>query len=423
MKLAKKIGLLSTLSVLLLAGCGGGDSVVANNSTPMLSGTAAVGLPIVGGHVNVVCAGGSALSTTTLSTGAWQVTTSGQTLPCAVQVSGGTVNGSANSTPYHSIAISFGTVNITPLTDLVVAHLAGNTPATWFTGLNAAGLQAVTSAKVTTALSNVNTALGLTATLNGANPLTSVFTASHGNLLDDILEALAAAGSNHAALLGLATQTSFSAPAGFNFANAYASVVASHNAGGGGTTPTCAAGETVLTYSGNPPYTNGQQLCFSASPTALSFSGKTLTNPTVNSAVSAPFSALLFSDAGYIYEVILNAGALYEINVSNAGHTYLGQFVIPAPANTGAANLQVQVSATGLSLTIPVSNAPVPSSQADFCNGINSDSTFAGIGTSGGGTLSITGCTFANKVGHITANLSITGLGITIPYVITYTYQ
>lgn len=225
-------------SSLLLSACGGGDDV-ATPAAPTLSGTAAVGTPIVGGTVKVTCAGGSALSTTTGSGGLWQVTTSGQTLPCAVQVSGGTVGGSANATPYHSIAMNFGTVNITPLTDLVIANLTGKTPNVWFTGLSAATLQEIKEATLGAALGKVNTALGLASTLNGANPLTTSFTATNGNLIDDILEAIAkarvAAGLEYAAFLALAAQTNFSAPTSFNFSTAYATVKASGSGTGTGT--------------------------------------------------------------------------------------------------------------------------------------------------------------------------------------------
>ena len=107
----------------LLAGCGGSGSSTPAAST--LKGVAAVGYPIIGGTINVSCAAASALTATTSSTGGWQVTVSGQTLPCAVQVAGGTINGIANSTSYHSIATAFGNVNVTPLTDLMVANLVG----------------------------------------------------------------------------------------------------------------------------------------------------------------------------------------------------------------------------------------------------------------------------------------------------------
>ncbi|NVO06470.1 MAG: hypothetical protein HXX19_11320, partial [Rhodoferax sp.] len=86
----------------LLAACGGGSSTPAATT---LSGTAAVGVPIVNGAITVSCASGSTLTTTTTSTGTWTVTINGQTLPCATQVTGGTVGGVANTTPYHSIAV------------------------------------------------------------------------------------------------------------------------------------------------------------------------------------------------------------------------------------------------------------------------------------------------------------------------------
>ena len=111
-----------------------------------LSGTAAVGAPIVGAAVNVTCAAGAALSNipATSAIGAWSVTLSGQTLPCAVQVSGGTVNGAANTTTYQSIANAYGIVNVTPLTDLLVANLAGSAAAAF----TPAQLAAITPANI-----------------------------------------------------------------------------------------------------------------------------------------------------------------------------------------------------------------------------------------------------------------------------------
>jgi hypothetical protein len=43
------------------------------------------------------------------------------TFPCAVQLNGGTINNVANTTPLHSNALVSGTLNVTPLTDLIVA--------------------------------------------------------------------------------------------------------------------------------------------------------------------------------------------------------------------------------------------------------------------------------------------------------------
>ena len=135
----------------LLSGCGSSNSDSGSAAPSVaLGGIAAVGAPIAGGTITVKCAAGSALPTTTTSaTGAWQVTITGQTLPCAVQVSGGTINAVLNTVDYHSFATSAGTLNISPITDLVVANL-GNAavPSTWFSGLNGAALNALTVTKV-----------------------------------------------------------------------------------------------------------------------------------------------------------------------------------------------------------------------------------------------------------------------------------
>jgi hypothetical protein len=428
MELGMRTKILAATTVaasLILAACGGGDSAA---TPPSLSGTAAVGMPIVGGTVDVVCAGGSALSTTTGSAGAWQVATSGQTLPCAVRVSRGTVGGSANGTPYHSIALSFDTVNITPLTDLVIANLAGKAPAAWFSGINAAALQGVSNAAVNGALGKVNAALGLTATLNGANPLTTSFTATNGNLIDDILEAIAkarqAAGLEYAAFLALAAQTNFSAPTSFNFSTAYAAV----KAAGGGTNAACKASEIALTYDSSVsggPHTNGQKLCFTVSPTSLAFSGKTLGNPTANPAVVAPYSAYSFADGAYTYEVIFKSGALHEINVSDASKFY-GQFAAPASGGTGGtggnANLTVNFTAGGIAgPAISVSNVPAPGSESEFCQDMPSNAVFAQIGALGGGNLTMNSCSFTGNVGKVNATLNLAG--VAIPHVITFTYQ
>lgn len=419
-------GFLGATCVAMLSACGGGGSGGTPAATT-LGGTAAVGAPIVGGTVDVTCAGGSTLSTTSGGTGAWQVTISGQTLPCAIRISGGTVNAVANATSYHAVAMAFGVANITPLTDLITANLAGAAPGTWFSGLSGSTLRAITQNQIDTALANVRTALGLTTALNGADPITTAFTAANGNLLDDILEALAAAGAAYGDLLSRAQTGSFSAPVGFDFQAAFTTVRAANagsGGGGGGNGGSCTAGQTSLTYAGGSnggPHTDGQVLCFTTiSSTALVFPGKSLSNPVQNTAVTAPFSAYQFADGAFIYEVILNNGALHEINVSDASRFY-GQWTATPGGGSGGGSggLEVSVLVNGVAgATFNLSNIPAPPDQASFCSALASDSTFASIGTSGGGTLVVTGCGFANNIGTVNATL----LG-TIPYVVTYRYQ
>lgn len=201
------------IATLLISACGGGSS---NPAPSTLSGVAAVGSPIVNGTVQGKCAAGNTFSTTTNSTGAWAFTISGQTPPCALEVRGGTINGITNTTLYHTIATSWGTANITPLTDLMVANLSGQNPGIWFAGLTGNMLAAITDTSVNTALGNVREALAGLVPLATINPVTIPFTAVSGNTSDDMLTALQTAitnsGSSYATLLSSASSnTNFTA--------------------------------------------------------------------------------------------------------------------------------------------------------------------------------------------------------------------
>lgn len=219
-----KVILLSTITGVLVGGCGGGGG----SNTPALStlsGVSAVGFPIVGGNVSIICAAGSPLVTTTNNAGGWQATITDQTLPCAVQVSGGIINNVPNTTAYHSIALSLGTVNVTPLTDLMVAHLTATaTPDTWFGGLSAnqAVLSNISQANVDTTLTALRTALSGLWPLSAVNPITTVFAPVAGNGIDDMLTAMASAmisaSVTYPSLQTSASQSGFTAPAGFNTA-------------------------------------------------------------------------------------------------------------------------------------------------------------------------------------------------------------
>lgn len=219
----------------LLASCGGGGG--NDTPAPNIFGVAEgdSNAPLINSTVNVSCAKGSALATTN-STGAWQVALSGQTPPCAVKVSGGTIHTVANTQLYHSIAVNQGTVNVTPLTDLMVANLAGTaTPSTWFAGLSAnpAPLTAITQTQVNTSLANLSTVLSGLPPLSTINPITTVLTFYSGNVISDMQAAFATAISNtpsvtYATLLGDAATSTTAGPS-FNAAllAAYAGITTS----------------------------------------------------------------------------------------------------------------------------------------------------------------------------------------------------
>jgi ABC-type amino acid transport substrate-binding protein len=407
-----------TLAV-LLSGCLSDDDTPA---APTLGGTAATGAPIVGGTVNVKCAGGGTLSDVTDSAGIWQVTLSGQTLPCAIEVSGGNLAGGQT---YYSVALQPGTVNVTPLTDLIVANLAGQAPSVWFGGLNANAFQQLTSGAVNAALVNLRTALGLAA-LDDIDPLTASFVAVPGDPLDNVLEAMQIAFADYAALVDAAFGDGFA-----SFAEQYRAALEEAYAdlpiGGGGGSGSCSGSEESLTYassSAGGPHSDGQKICFTASTTSLAFSGKTLTNPTPNLAVQAPYSAYVFVDAGARYEVIFNGGDLHEINVLSAdGNSFYGQFAAASTPGGGSSNLTIRVTAGGVaSPDIVVGSVPAPANEFQFCNDLWSDPNFTGLGSAG--TLTINSCSFANNVGTISATVALTSpVIINVPYTVTYTYN
>ena len=250
-------------------GGGGGDSSASKAATSSLSGVAAVGAPIANGSIQIICAGGDPLATSTDNTGAWEVTISGQTLPCAIEVSGGTINSIANTIDYHSIATSFGTVNITPLTDLLLANLTGMAaPDTWFAGLSSSTLTPITSNTVNTSLANQCAALSGLTQLCTHNPVTTFFITASANTMYSMLVALQMAmldtGVSYDSLLGNAADAGYSAPvAGFNAALTDAYITATGSISAIATTTaqsltvgTAMASFTPLTASGGtPPYT------------------------------------------------------------------------------------------------------------------------------------------------------------------------
>jgi hypothetical protein len=244
----------------LVAGCGGGDDPAPSADT--LSGVAAVGLPIVNGVVAVKCSSGPALaSTTTNTTGNWLVTLVSQTLPCAVQVSGGSIGASTNTTPYHSIAVTPGTINISPLTDLMVAQLTSANPQTWF---GTPVFTSVNANAVSTALNNLATGLGISRTLGTVNPITTAFAAKAGDPVDNLLEAfrvaLTTVGQNYAATLRAAQLGNYTAFNNFGgaFSIAYTAFAAPPASGGGTTPPPSSGGKTLtveVSISGVPATT------------------------------------------------------------------------------------------------------------------------------------------------------------------------
>lgn len=187
-----------------LAACGGGsDYIQVTPVTPSstVSGVAATGLPISGGSVALRCGGGFGASAVSGADGRWSTSVPSAALPCAVRVSGGTVDGVANASVFYSLARAGGgtasTANLTPIGDLALAaavnSATGGALETWFASATDAQRQQVVDG-LAAAIAALRTALvdaGYTLPAGeGFDPLIAAIAAgSAEDLYDQLLEA------------------------------------------------------------------------------------------------------------------------------------------------------------------------------------------------------------------------------------------
>lgn len=179
-------------AVLIAAVALAGGLTACNDDSPPVasfSGTAAVGVPLASASVSAQCAVGEALTTTTGASGSYSISLSGgQTFPCFVTVTGG-----SPGVTLHAVAQAEGNVNVTPLTELIIAAATGMDPTAWYTANK--GTLAASLAALAGKLPAAQTALVATLKASGytvpAGNLNSVsFAAVDGDAYDDLLEAL-----------------------------------------------------------------------------------------------------------------------------------------------------------------------------------------------------------------------------------------
>lgn len=122
-KIAYYVLIIISVSFLTACGGGGGGSTSSSTSatTTSITGTAATGLAIAGGAVDVNCVAGTAPSSTTGSDGAYLLSVSNGTLPCIIRVTIPTTGQKL----YSIIEPGSNTANITPLSHLV-SHVLFN---------------------------------------------------------------------------------------------------------------------------------------------------------------------------------------------------------------------------------------------------------------------------------------------------------
>ncbi|OOV85918.1 hypothetical protein [Oceanospirillum linum] len=186
--------LVTGISLAILSGCGGGSSdsdSLDDASATRLKGTAATGAAIANQPVIAKCADGTGFlsSVVTDTDGEWSGDIGENALPCALKVNSPLLN-----SDLYSFASSFGTVNITPLTNLVVARAAATSPEDWFSrtdiSLSQSQLDAATSS-LTSALYSSGF------DLPSGNPVTTDFDIGDDwdEVLDDLLASIENSGS------------------------------------------------------------------------------------------------------------------------------------------------------------------------------------------------------------------------------------
>ena len=150
------LGLL-TAAVATLTACGGGGGTAGGGTNPnLVTGVAATGLAIPDGSVTLRCTAGATNPVTTATDGSFSIDVSGLTLPCVARVEYTDATGKHK---LHSLVTVTGNVNITPVTDMLVANLSNGVAADVFDKLDASKLKSYTKDRVSTSTTSVKTYL------------------------------------------------------------------------------------------------------------------------------------------------------------------------------------------------------------------------------------------------------------------------
>lgn len=176
-------------AVVSIAACGGGggggDPVPATEAT--VNGLAAVGAPVVGAQVVLRCANNVTGQTTTDSEGRWTLEVANPQFPCLATLSNSTSHAGLT---LRSLALETGYLNITPLTELVMARAAAQSSLS-LDNVDTQGLLTLSSS-LETALSDVIAILVAQGFPAGDLAVfTGQFEAVAGDSYDDLLEHIA----------------------------------------------------------------------------------------------------------------------------------------------------------------------------------------------------------------------------------------
>lgn len=180
---------------LLLNACGGGSNSSSSTDSDSdkqqtvvagLQGTAAIGQAIVGATLTATCQDGSGFTTSPITTdnhGKWQGSVASNQLPCLLQLSAGTP-----AIELSSMAFAEGTVNISPLTQLVLAIATHDAESGWVPNKSEWPDQASVDSAAQALSATLKNKGYAPATLSGS-PFTTTFDAD-GTGWDAVLDAL-----------------------------------------------------------------------------------------------------------------------------------------------------------------------------------------------------------------------------------------
>lgn len=208
---ARATGLAVLLTIAACGGGGGGGGGGVTEAPPppgdTVKGLAAVGAPLTGAQVVLRCANGVGGQTTTDNEGRWSIELRQPQFPCLATLSNST---SHSGVTLRSMALGTGHLNITPLTDLVLARAFKDNPA----ALEGADGQALIDVaallpEAQDEVIQILVAQGFAAT--DLAVFTGEFQASKGDPYDDLLEHIAVSladdGKTHEDLLEVIADT------------------------------------------------------------------------------------------------------------------------------------------------------------------------------------------------------------------------
>lgn len=191
-------------AVATLTACGGGGGSGGTNATgTLVVGVTATGLAIDGGSVTLSCTSGTTTPVKTLADGSYSVDVSGVSFPCVAKVDYTDATGAHT---LHSLARAAGNVNITTMTDMVVAGLSATGVAA---DVKASEVDLYTDNQISIATRQVETLLQSKG-VNTANlPIDVIgtkFEATHGSTKgdshDDVLDQIKTQLESHQQTLG-----------------------------------------------------------------------------------------------------------------------------------------------------------------------------------------------------------------------------